>query len=170
MFCSSFWSSFWPLASRGHALRRAPAGAVDGAVLAIAVDLLVDAREGLLRQVLCHVDPSGKAIAHGEDAAGVALQPTEWQSIPRVLQQNLKAASANFAYRLVEPAFQLPLKLDRHEAAKLLPARVNNITLKSVIADSGAMLTVAASVLAHCSVLASPSLIDSGLALKVAWG
>jgi len=75
------------------------------------------------------------------DAAPAALQPTEWQSIPRALQQDLQTASANFAYRLVEPAFQLPLKLDRHEAAKLLPARVNNITLTSVISDDGVMLT-----------------------------
>ena len=41
-----------------------------------------------------------------------ALQPTEWQSIPRALQQNLQAVSANFAFRLAEPAFQLPLKTE----------------------------------------------------------
>ncbi|MBE0540323.1 MAG: hypothetical protein IH623_02965 [Verrucomicrobia bacterium] len=70
-----------------------------------------------------------------------SLQPTEWQSIPRALQQDLPAATANFAWRLVEPDFQLPLNLDRHKAAKLLPARVNNVTLNSVISDSGAMLT-----------------------------
>jgi hypothetical protein len=75
------------------------------------------------------------------DAPPAALQPTEWQSIPRTLQQNLSAASANFAYRLVEPAFQLSLQLERHEAAKLLPARVNNITFTSVISDDGEMLT-----------------------------
>ena len=75
------------------------------------------------------------------DAPPAALQPTEWQSIPRALQQNLPAAAANFAYRLVEPAFALPLQLQRHEAAKLLPARVNNITLNSVISDDGEMLT-----------------------------
>jgi hypothetical protein len=74
-------------------------------------------------------------------APPAALQPTEWQSIPRLLQQNLPAATANFAYRLVEPAFQLPLQLERHEAAKLLPARVNNITFTSVISDDGEMLT-----------------------------
>ena len=39
------------------------------------------------------------------------------------------------------PRFSLPLKLERHEAAKLLPARVNSITLTSVISDNGAMLT-----------------------------
>ncbi len=75
------------------------------------------------------------------DATPAALQATEWQSIPRTLQQNLPAAAANFAYRLVEPAFALPLQLERHEAAKLLPARVNNITLTSVISDDGEMLT-----------------------------
>ncbi len=75
------------------------------------------------------------------DALPAALQTAEWQSIPRALQQDLTASSASFAYRLVEPAFVLPLKLQRHEVTKLLPARVNSITLKSVIADSGAMLT-----------------------------
>jgi len=41
----------------------------------------------------------------------------------------------------VEPAFQLPLKLERHDAAKLLAARVNNIMFRSVISDDGVMLT-----------------------------
>ena len=77
------------------------------------------------------------------DATPAALQPTEWQSIPRALQQDLSAASANFAYRLVESAFQLPIKLERHEAAKLLPARVNSIQFTSVISDDGVMLTQA---------------------------
>jgi hypothetical protein len=84
---------------------------------------------------------SGGRLQLRVDALPTALQPAEWQSIPRSLQQGLAASSASFAYRLVEPAFVLPLKIQRHEAAKLLPARVNHITLKSVIADSGAMLT-----------------------------
>lgn len=77
------------------------------------------------------------------DNLPAALQPTEWQSIPRALQQELPTASANFAYRLVEPAFLLPLKIDRHVAVKLLSARVNSITLTSVISDAGVMLTQA---------------------------
>lgn len=76
-------------------------------------------------------------------ATDVALQPTEWQSIPRALRQNLQAESANFAFRLAEPAFELPLKLDRHEAVKLLPARVHNVAFSSVISDAGVMLTLA---------------------------
>jgi hypothetical protein len=75
------------------------------------------------------------------DSPPEALQPTEWQSIPRALQKDLQAVAANFSYRLVEPSFRLPLKLERHQAAKLLPARVNNITFHSVISDDGVMLT-----------------------------
>ena len=86
---------------------------------------------------------AGGRVQVSADAAGVALQPTEWQSIPRALRQNLQAESANFAFRLAEPAFQLPLKLDRHEAVKLLPARVNNVAFNSVISDAGVMLTQA---------------------------
>jgi hypothetical protein len=69
------------------------------------------------------------------------LQPTEWQSIPPSLQKDLQTVAANLTYRLVEPAFDLPLKLERHEAAKLLPARVAGITFDSVISDDGIMLT-----------------------------
>jgi hypothetical protein len=86
---------------------------------------------------------SGGRLQLRVESPPAALQPAEWQSIPRALQQDLPSASANFAYRLVEPAFQLALKLDRHEAAKLLPAQVNNVTFTSVISDNGAMLTKA---------------------------
>jgi len=77
------------------------------------------------------------------DPAPPSLQPAEWQSIPRTLQKDLQASAANLTYRLVEPSFQLPLKLLRHEAAKLLPARVNCITFNSVVSDDGVMLTQA---------------------------
>ena len=55
----------------------------------------------------------------------------------------MAAASANFAYRLVEPDFQLPLKLERHDATKLLAAHVNDVTFTSVVSDAGVMLTQA---------------------------
>lgn len=70
-----------------------------------------------------------------------ALQPSEWQSVPRQLRQDLQAAAANATFRLVEPAFQLAVKVQRHEAARLLPARVNHVLLKSVVSDDGMMLT-----------------------------
>ena len=84
---------------------------------------------------------SGGRLEVRVDAPPAALQPAEWQSIPRVLQQDLPAAPANFCYRLVDPSFLLPLKLNRHEAAKLLPASVVNVTFTSVISDDGVMLT-----------------------------
>jgi hypothetical protein len=70
-----------------------------------------------------------------------ALQPSEWQSVPKQLRQDLQAAAANATFRLVEPQFQLMVKVQRHEAAKLLPARVNHVLLKSVVSDDGKMLT-----------------------------
>ncbi len=75
------------------------------------------------------------------DTLPASLQPTEWQAIPIALQKDMPAIAASFSYRLVEADFQLPLKLERHEAAKLLPARINNITFTSVISDAGVMLT-----------------------------
>ena len=67
------------------------------------------------------------------DAPPAALQPIEWQSIPKALQRDLQTASASFAFRLVEPSFGLPIKIERHAAAKLLAGRVNNIMLSSVV-------------------------------------
>ncbi len=72
-----------------------------------------------------------------------ALQLAEWQSIPRLLEKDLTDVSATLTCSLLDPVFQLPLKLERHEAAKLLPAHVNNITFNSVISDDGVMLTQA---------------------------
>jgi hypothetical protein len=84
---------------------------------------------------------SGGRLQLRADDTPASLQPAEWQSIPLALQQDLETMSASFAYRLVEPDFQLPLKLERHAAAKLLPAHINNITFTSVISDAGEMLT-----------------------------
>ena len=103
----------------------------------------VQAEDVNLQRGFVTVQAGGRLQVSPPDAAGLtsALQPTEWQGIPRTLQQNLPAVSANFAFRLAEPGFQLPLKLDRHEAVKLLPARVNSVTMTSVISDAGVMLT-----------------------------
>ncbi len=84
---------------------------------------------------------SGGRLQLRADTLPAALQPSEWQSIPRNLRQDVEAAPANYTYRLVEPTYDLPLQIERREAAKLLPARVNNITLTSAISDDGVMLT-----------------------------
>jgi hypothetical protein len=102
----------------------------------------VQAADVNLQRGFVTVQSDGRLQVRVDDTPA-SLQPAEWQSIPRALQRDLETAPASFAYRLVEPDFQLPLKLERHEAAKLLPARVNNITFTSVISDAGAMLTQA---------------------------
>ena len=84
---------------------------------------------------------AGGRLQVRSDAPPPALQPTEWQVIPRALQQDLPAAAADYTFRLVEPDVRLPLRLERFEAARLLPARVTRVDLKSVIADDGVMLT-----------------------------
>ena len=86
------------------------------------------------------LDSSGRLQVR-VDNLPASLQPTEWQAIPIALQKDMPAVAASFSYRLVEADFQLPLKLERHEAAKLLPAHINNITFTSVISDAGVMLT-----------------------------
>jgi hypothetical protein len=75
------------------------------------------------------------------DSPPATLQSAEWQSVPRKLQQGLPEGSANICYRLVEPRFELPLRVERHEAAKLLEARVNSLSLESALSEVGAMLT-----------------------------
>ena len=72
-----------------------------------------------------------------------ALQPAEWQTIPRILEKDLAAVPANLTYRLLDKSFQLPLKLQRHQATALLPAHVISVTFNSVISDDGIMLTQA---------------------------
>ena len=84
---------------------------------------------------------SGGRLQVRSDTPPAALQPAEWQSIPRVLQQGSPANAASFTYRLVEPDFVLPLRLERYQAAQLLPARVSSVDLHSVISDDGVMLT-----------------------------
>ncbi|SPE62885.1 conserved membrane hypothetical protein [Verrucomicrobia bacterium] len=100
----------------------------------------VQAGDVNLQRGFVTVQSGGRLQARAE-AVPATLQVAEWQSIPRALAQDLPAAAANFAYRLVDPAFALPLKLERHEAAKLLPARINHLAFRSVISDDGIMLT-----------------------------
>lgn len=99
----------------------------------------IQARDVNLQRGFVTVQSGGRLQVAVDPPA--ALQATEWQVIPRTLMDDLVEPAASHAFRLIEPAFQLPLKLRRHEAAQLLPARINNVTLTSVVADDGAMLT-----------------------------
>ncbi|HEY5914099.1 MAG TPA: hypothetical protein VJA21_26220, partial [Verrucomicrobiae bacterium] len=68
---------------------------------------------------------SGGRLQVRVDSPSSALQPAEWQSIPRALQLGLPTSAADLTYRLVETDFRLPLKVERHDVVNLLPARVN---------------------------------------------
>ncbi|MBL9136126.1 MAG: tetratricopeptide repeat protein, partial [Verrucomicrobiales bacterium] len=70
-----------------------------------------------------------------------ALSATDWQVIPRALQQGLEAVAASHAFRMTDPAFRLPVRLERHEATRLLPARVKSVGLTTVVSDEGVALT-----------------------------
>ena len=69
------------------------------------------------------------------------LQPVDWQSIPREWRQEATAVTSRLSYRLIQPAFELPLSLLRREIARLLPAQIRSARLRSVAADAGAILT-----------------------------
>lgn len=100
----------------------------------------IEAADANLQRGFLTLESGGRLQLRAE-APSAALQPAEWQSIPRGLQQGFSTSAADLTYRVVEPAFALPLSLERHEVASLLPARVNSITFKSVISDEGVMLT-----------------------------
>lgn len=107
-----------------------------------ATDLTIDgveAREVNLQRGFVTVEASGRLQVRAEVPA--ALQATEWQVIPRNLQKDLTSSSASYAFRLAEPGFRLPVKLERREATRLLPARINSLTLNTVVSDDGATLT-----------------------------
>jgi hypothetical protein len=74
-------------------------------------------------------------------ALPAALQRTEWQSIPASLRRGMESPEANDTFRIMEPSFVLNLDIARHEAARLLPARVEKTELTSVLSAQGLMLT-----------------------------
>src|SRR5436190_865637 len=100
----------------------------------------IQATDANLQRGFLTIQSSGR-LQLQPDATPDALQPAEWQSIPRSLQQDLHSISAMVTYRLVMVTYSLPLHLTHHSAAQLKPARVNNITFTSVISDDGIALT-----------------------------
>jgi hypothetical protein len=112
---------------------------VDGAATAAEI-LSVQALEVNLQRGFLTVQAAGRLQARVTDVPP-SLQPTEWQVIPRALLRDITAAAANYTFRLIEPDARLTVRLERHQAASLLPARVNRVELQSVVADDGGMLT-----------------------------
>ena len=69
-----------------------------------------------------------------------SLQIVDWQSIPANLR-GLAGNEANHAFRALEQDYQLDVNVVRHDAAQLLPARVESVELSSTLSDSGMLLT-----------------------------
>jgi hypothetical protein len=69
-----------------------------------------------------------------------SLLAVDWETIPAGLRERA-GNEANFTFRAVESDYALGVNVLRHDAAKLLPARVVSIEISSVLSDSGMMLT-----------------------------
>ncbi len=72
-----------------------------------------------------------------------ALQATDWESVPTTLRREYDGSAPSLTFRTVEAAFTLPVEVVRHEAAKVLPARVESVQLRSLVAPDGQLLTEA---------------------------
>lgn len=73
-----------------------------------------------------------------------SLYPTDWNNVPRGLQQTLPDNLAiSRSYRIVDPSFDLPVTIARHEVTPILPAQVTQFHLTSLISATGNTLTKA---------------------------
>jgi hypothetical protein len=102
----------------------------------------IQAADARLQRGFVTLQSSGRLQISTPDLPA-ALQSAEWQSIPSTLLQDLAGTPANLTLRVVDPGFSLPIQLVRHEATRLLPARVLRVALTSVLSDEGVMLTQA---------------------------
>lgn len=69
------------------------------------------------------------------------LQMADWPSIPSEWTEPLQASGTRMSFRLIQPDFQIQWSLQRHEVARLLPAQVEKVDLRSVVSDNGTILT-----------------------------
>jgi LysM repeat protein len=69
------------------------------------------------------------------------LQATDWESIPAALRHDFDGNAPSQTFRAVEPGFTLPVQVVQHEAAKVLPARVESVHMRSLVASDGQLLT-----------------------------
>ncbi|MDX2111516.1 MAG: hypothetical protein SFY80_14895 [Verrucomicrobiota bacterium] len=68
------------------------------------------------------------------------LQLTDWSSIPEKLLKSL-GAPAPSVYRSLSGTAALAVKIERHDAAELLPAQVLGVDVETVISERGRLLT-----------------------------
>ena len=70
-----------------------------------------------------------------------ALQPVDWRSLPASLRGTQSSGEGNFTFRAIESDYRLTLSVVRHNAEPMLPARVEQSDLVSLLSESGQMLT-----------------------------
>ena len=75
------------------------------------------------------------------------IQPSDTQTVPRALSQDLPPIQGNTLFRVADPSFIAQVQLHRHGVARVLPARVERLTLTTVPSHDGALLTRAEMVL-----------------------
>lgn len=76
-----------------------------------------------------------------------SLQPADSQLIPRALLLDLPPSHPSHTYRLIQPAFRLSLQRVQRDVARLLPARVLEVTFSTLVSDQAFTLTHARLVL-----------------------
>ncbi len=69
------------------------------------------------------------------------LQKADWQSVPVGLRREAGPTGGSFTFRAIDPDYRLTVNVARHEAAALLPSRVENVELASLVSDTGTTLT-----------------------------
>jgi hypothetical protein len=99
----------------------------------------IQARGVNLQRGFVTLQAGGRLQVHADPTD--TLSATDWQVIPRGLQQGISGPGASHTFRLTDAAFRLPVRLERHAATRLLPARVKGVGLTTVISDEGVALT-----------------------------
>lgn len=69
------------------------------------------------------------------------LQPSDPQTIPRELMLDLSRLHGDSLFRVADPLYTAQVEIHRHEVAKVLPSRVERLTLTTVPSHDGALLT-----------------------------
>ena len=70
-----------------------------------------------------------------------ALKAVEWQAVPRSLKRGISDDGIHYTFRVLESAYNLPLRVIRHEVEDVLPARVLSTDISSVLSEAGILLS-----------------------------
>jgi hypothetical protein len=69
------------------------------------------------------------------------LRRADWPSVPTEIRRESGKTGGSLTFQANQPAYRLTVNVARHSAAELLPSRVEDVELSSLLSDSGMMLT-----------------------------